>query len=252
VGTTTHTLEQNADMADSPIGTPLPEHVLARRGQLPLKVAPATLTGPRVQLIPLDLGRDLDALQAVSNGQPARLGERAIGAYDPDERIWRYTCAHSGPFPDAAALATYLRPLVDNPTGLCLCVFHRATGQQVGVTNFLNNAPEHLRVELGSIWYSPLVQGTGANTEATYLMLRHAFGLGYRRVEWKCNVRNTRSYRAAVRMGFTSEGTREAYAIAKGCNRDSAWFCILDTEWPTVAANLQHLLEFQAAMEEPV
>ncbi len=120
---------------------------------------------------------------------------------------------------------------MDNPSGLCLCVLDRATGRQVGVTNFLNNAPEHLRIELGSIWYSPLVQGTGANTEATYLMLRHAFGLGYRRVEWKCNVRNTRSYRAALRMGFTYEGTLEAYAIATGCNRDSAWFRILDTEW---------------------
>lgn len=227
-------------MMDTPIGRRLPEDVLARRAQLPLKPAPVTLTGSLVRLFPLDLDRDVAALHAASNGQPASLGHRSIGPYDPDELIWQYM--HAGPFTDAAALRAYLRPLVEAPNGLCLCVVDRSSARQVGVTNFLNNAPEHLRVELGSIWYSPLVQRTGANTEATYLMLRHAFGLGYRRLEWKCNARNTRSWRAAERMGFRFEGILEAYAVAKGCNRDSAWFRMLDSEWPAVEQHLRVLL----------
>lgn len=228
-------------LQDTPIGQRLPEDVLARRTQLPLKVAPVTLTGRRVILKPLELDRDVEALHGVSNGQPIQLGERIMDRYDPDALIWRYM--YAGPFPDADALAAYLSPFVTSSNGLCLCVFDRATGRQVGVVNYLNNAPEHLRVELGSIWYSPILQGRGANTEATYLMLDHAFALGYRRVEWKCNARNIRSRRAALRLGFTFEGVLEAYAIAKGCNRDSAWFRILDREWPRVKAHLESILQ---------
>jgi RimJ/RimL family protein N-acetyltransferase len=227
-------------MEDTPIGVRLSEEVLNRRQELPLKVDPVVLTGSLVELKPLNLARDVEALFAVSNGQPVQLGDRAIGAYDADALIWRYM--YSGPFPDAAALEGYLRPLVESSNGLCLCVFDRGTGRQVGVANFLNNVPDHLRIELGSIWYSPLVQGRGANTEATYLMLVHAFGLGYRRVEWKCNARNERSRRAALRMGFRFEGVLEAYVIAKDCNRDSAWFRILDHEWPAVKTHLEGLL----------
>jgi RimJ/RimL family protein N-acetyltransferase len=226
---------------DTPIGRRLPAETLRRRSELPRKPTPVTLTGRLVQLAPLDLARDVSPLHAASNGQPFSLGNRRIEAYDPEERIWRYM--HAGPFPDEAVLAGYLRPLVDSPTGLCLCVRDRATGHPVGVANYLNNTPEHLRVELGSIWYSPLVQGAGANTEATYLMLRHAFDLGYRRLEWKCNARNTRSRRAAERMGFRFEGVLEAYAIAKNCNRDSAWFRLLSREWPEARARLETMLE---------
>lgn len=201
---------------------------------------PVTLTGSLVELVPLDLTLDVDSLFSISNGRQAQVGDRSIGTYDPHELIWRYM--YSGPFPDGEALRSYLCPLVESSNGLCLCVFDRPTGKQVGVTNFLNNTPEHLRIELGSIWYSPLVQGTGANTEATYLMLCHAFSLGYRRVEWKCNARNRRSWRAAEKMGFRFEGLLEAYVIAKGCNRDSAWFRVLDREWPDVKVHLEGLL----------
>ena len=90
-------------MAESDRGTPLDEVVLARRGSLPLNVAPVTLVGSLVRLAPLDLDRDVAALHAVSNGQPARLGERQIGAYDPDTLIWRYMSA--GPFDRAEDLA---------------------------------------------------------------------------------------------------------------------------------------------------
>jgi RimJ/RimL family protein N-acetyltransferase len=111
--------------------------------------------------------------------------------------------------------------------------------QQLGVVNYQANVPEHLKIELGGIWYSPVAQRTGANTEATYLMLDHAFGLGYRRVEWKCDALNERSRHAAERLGFTFEGVQDAHYIVKGRNRDTAWFRMLDSEWPGVRERLR-------------
>lgn len=222
------------DTVDVSPGERFPDEVLARRTALPLKPAPVTLEGAAVRLAPLDLARDVEALHAVSNGQPATLGARTIAAYDADAVIWRFM--HGGPFAGAAELATYLGAQVEAPNGLCLCVFDLPTGRPVGVTNFMNNVPEHLKVELGGIWYSPLAQRTGANAEAASLMLRHAFALGYRRVEWKCDARNARSRAAALRLGFTFEGVQEAHFIIKGRNRDTAWFRILDHEWPAVRA----------------
>ncbi len=226
--------------APSQTGTSLPEHVLARRAALPLKFAPVTLTGTYVRLAPLDVERDVEALHAVSNGQPARLGDRAIPAYDAETMVWRYMPV--GPFADADALRVALRAQVDAPNGLCLCVFDLPTRQPVGAVNFMSNMPEHLKVELGSIWYSPLVQRTKASLESTYLMLDHAFALGYRRVEWKCDSLNERSRRSALRMGFQFEGIQEFHFIIKGRNRDTAWFRILDHEWPDVKARLEAML----------
>ena len=225
----------------SAVGTPLDDEVLTRRTRLPLKPAPVALTGSRVRLEPLDLDRDVAALHAVSNGQPAALGERRVEAYDPDALIWRYMSG--GPFARAGDLAGWLRPQVEAPNVLCLAVFDVATDRPIGAATYMANMPEHLKVELGSIWYSPLAQRTVANTEATYLMLRHAFELGYRRVEWKCDTLNQRSRNAALRMGFTFEGIQEYHYIVKGRNRDTAWFRILDREWPAVGAHLEGLLE---------
>ena len=227
-------------MLDSQQGARLDDEQLARRESLPVKMAAVTLTGSVVRLAPLELERDVEPLHAVSNGEPARVGERQIEGYDADATIWRYMSG--GPFSSAEDLAAWLRVQVEAPNGLCLCVFDAPTGQPIGVANFMSNAPQHLKVELGSIWYSPLAQRTGANTEATYLMLRHAFDLGYRRVEWKCDTLNWPSRRAALRMGFKFEGIQEHHYIIKGRNRDTAWFRILDHEWPAVKVLLERLL----------
>lgn len=218
------------DQTGAGLGTPLGVDVLARRQALPLKVAPVTLQGARVCLRPLDLAGDVEALHAISNGQPIRRRDRVVGAYDADTLVWRYMSG--GPFERADDLRTWLKSHVDAPNGLCLCVVEQATGEPVGVVNFMSNVPEHLKIELGGIWYSPLAQRTGANTEATYLMLTHAFDLGYRRVEWKCDALNERSRRAALRLGFRFEGIQESHYIVKGRNRDTAWFRLLDHEWP--------------------
>ncbi len=209
----------------------LPDEVLARRAKLPKKPAPVVLTGSRVELRPVDLARDLDALHAVSNGEAYRLGERSVGAYDPEALIWRWM--KGGPFKDKDGLRAYLAVQIDAPDMLPLCVHDRATDTPLGVAAFMANVPADLKIELGSIWYGPIAQGTGASREATHLMCAHAFELGYRRVEWKCDSQNERSRRAALSYGFTFEGIQQAHMIIKNRNRDTAWFRMLEGELRT-------------------
>ncbi len=218
----------------------LPDDVLKRRSQLPLKPSAVTLEGRLVRLVPLDVVRDTAALFALMDGTPITLGERHVEAYDADALIWRWLFA--GPFEDQQGFAAYVQRLVDPSNSLAMVVYDKATGWQVGIACFMNNSPADLKIELGSICYSPIAQRTGANTEATYLMLGHCFGLGYRRLEWKCNALNERSRKAALRMGFQFEGIQDAHMVVKDRNRDTAWFRILDSEWPDVKTRLEGLL----------
>jgi Acetyltransferases, including N-acetylases of ribosomal proteins len=102
-----------------------------------------------------------------------------------------------------------------------------------GLVSFLRITPEHGVIEVGHIHYANRLQKTPAATEAMYLMMNYVFEeLGYRRYEWKCNALNAPSKQSAERLGFTYEGTFRQALISKGLNRDSAWFSILDSEWP--------------------
>jgi RimJ/RimL family protein N-acetyltransferase len=219
---------------------PLPAEILAKRRQLPDKPSPIILSKKHVRLEPLVIVRDAMPLFDVSNGSPITLNDRSMDAYDSGDLIWRYM--FDGPFENVAHLEASLLPQVNAANGLCLCICDLTSGRQVGVANLMSNSPAHLKIELGGIWYSPIIQRTKANTEATYLMLKHVFSLGYRRAEWKCDAKNERSRRAALRMGFQFEGIQENHMIVKDCNRDTAWFRILDTEWPEVQKKLDHLL----------
>ena len=207
----------------------LPDDVLARRAQLPAKPAPVVLAGERVELRPIDPERDCEPLHAVSNGRPFALGERRVEAYDPDVVIWRWMkgAAHR----DAAELRRYLEPWTHNPDTLMMTVRDRPTDTPIGVACFMSNRPDDLKIELGHIWYGPIAQATGAAREATRLMCDHAFGLGYLRVEWKCDVLNERSRRAALSYGFAFEGIQQAHSIVKGRSRDTAWFRMLRADW---------------------
>jgi RimJ/RimL family protein N-acetyltransferase len=211
--------------------------VLTKRETLPLKPAAVTLTGARVRLQPLNIEQDVSILHARSNGQAIAMGDKTINVYDADKLIWRYMSG--GPFADADGLAAWLQLQADAPNGTPLAVYDSATDSPIGVANLMTNTPQHLSIELGNIWYSPLSQGTGANTEASYLMLNHVFELGYRRVIWKCDALNARSRKAALSLGFQFEGIHEQHYIIKGRNRDTAWFRLLDSEWETVQPQLQ-------------
>jgi RimJ/RimL family protein N-acetyltransferase len=193
----------------------LPADVLARRAQLPRKPAPVVLRGELVELRPLDLDADIDELHAISSGP------------DAEARVWRYMSG--GPFADATELRAWLAVQDAADDGRPFTVSMR--GRRVGVANLIANQPQHLKIELGSIWYGQAAQGTGASREATALLLAHVFELGYRRAEWKCDARNEPSRRAALSYGFTFEGIQEAHYIIKDRNRDTAWFRMLDHEW---------------------
>ena len=224
-------------MTDFPVNPALAEGVLAKRETLPVKPAPVTLTGRIVRLQPLDITRDVALLHARSNGQAASLGTKTIEPYDADKLIWRYMSG--GVFDSAEALAAWLQRQVDAADGQPFTVFDVASDSPIGVANLMSNAPAHLSIELGNIWYSPLAQKTGANTEATYLMLKHVFERGYRRVVWKCDALNQRSREAAVKLGFQFEGIHEQHYIIKNRNRDTAWFRLLDSEWDSVRQMLE-------------
>lgn len=219
----------------------LPADVLARIATLPLKPEAIALSGKFVKLIPIDLPRDIAILFEGSNGEPIVTPGKTMAAYDCDRLIWRYMSA--GPFPTSCKLAAFLFAQISAENGCCFCVFDQASGRQIGVVNYMNNFPAHLKVELGNIWYSPVAQGTGANLEATYLLLEHAFALGYRRVEWKCDALNQRSRLAALKIGFLFEGIQANHLIVKDRNRDTAWFRMLDTDWPQARLDLQDLLK---------
>lgn len=214
--------------------------VLSRRKSLAEKCDPVVLTGKQVILKPLEPLRDTKALYSVSNGEAIDLSGKQIMAYDADELIWRFLSV--GPFASSAEMLIYTERLASVQNGLSMAVFHRDSGRQVGVTCFMNNMPEHLRIEIGNIWYSPVVQRSAVNTESTLLMLDHAFSLGYRRVEWKCNALNERSRHAALRLGFSFEGVHRNHLIFKDASRDTAWYSIIDSEWPEKREKLLAML----------
>jgi RimJ/RimL family protein N-acetyltransferase len=103
--------------------------------------------------------------------------------------------------------------------------------------------PQFGVIEIGGIWFGPALQRTTAATEAIYLLARHAFDdLGYRRLEWKCNALNEASRRAAQRFGFTFEGVFRNHMVHKGRNRDTAWYAIIDSDWPRIKTGFERWL----------
>jgi RimJ/RimL family protein N-acetyltransferase len=208
---------------------PLADDVLARRDHLPLKPAPIVLTGSYVELRPLDLDGDVAGLHAVSCGAACTVGTRTHGAYDPEALVWRYLS--DGPFGDADELRAWLASIDGPQDDRPFTVHDRATDVPIGLVCLIANQPLHLKIEIGNVWFGPIAHGTGAARESTQLLLAHAFGLGYRRVDWKCDARNVASRRAALAYGFTFECVQEQHRISKGRNRDTAWYRMLDSEW---------------------
>ena len=125
---------------------------------------------------------------------------------------------------------------------LFYAVVDAATGGATGVASYLRIDPANGSIEVGHINYSPLLQRTPAATEAMYLMMWHVFELGYRRYEWKCNALNAASCAAAERLGFSFEGIFRQAAVVKGRNRDTAWYSLIDEEWPALREAFQRWL----------
>ncbi|KAF3058412.1 hypothetical protein GL218_05789 [Daldinia childiae] len=168
--------------------------------------------------------------------------------------LWDYM--FEGPYDDIAEYRSSLKAkeTSQDPIFYAILLNGKATkaentendesGRVVGIASYLRIDPGHRSIEVGHLMYSSQLQRTPAATEAMYLMLRHAFeDLGYRRYEWKCNSLNAPSSRAALRLGFTCEGLFRKHLIAKGRNRDTTWYSIVDDEWPGVKKALEAWLD---------
>jgi len=187
---------------------------------------PQNFDGRFITLKPLDVAADVAELFAISHVDEAT------------RKLWRYM--PRGPFANVEEQATFLREWQATPNVIAFAVRDAGTQHCLGSISLMSIRAEHGVAELGNIWYAPAAQRTKANTEACYLLLRHCFeDLGYRRMEWKCDSRNEPSRNAALRLGFTFEGIFRQHMIIKGENRDTAWFAMLDHEWPQISASMR-------------
>ncbi len=172
--------------------------------------------------------------------EPVDVERHAAGLFEaysdaPDGRDWTYLFAERPG--DSAAFGNYLRSAAASDDPLHFTIVDLATGAAVGTAALMRIEPVHGVIEVGSIAYSPRLKQTRAGTEAMYLMMRRAFDeLGYRRYEWKCDSLNAPSRAAAHRLGFTFEGIFRQAIVYKNRNRDTAWYSIIDTEWPQLRA----------------
>ena len=147
---------------------------------------------------------------------------------------------HYGPFADAGELAAALGQLDGMPDWQVHSI--AVDGTLLGFLCYLRIDPSGGVIEIGGVTFSEALQRTRAATEAIYILVANAFALGYRRVEWKCDDLNEPSRRAAVRLGFTYEGTFRQATHYRGRNRDTAWFAIIDRDWPALDAEFQRWL----------
>jgi len=176
-----------------------------------------TLKGRAVTVAPL-MPEHAEALFAASSG-PER------------DQLWTYL--FNGPFASLAEFAADVEAKSKASDPLYFAVLDNRDGRPVGYQSLMRIDPNHRVVEVGGIMYTPLLQTTIGSTEAQYLFAKYVFDdLGYRRYEWKCNDRNAPSRRAALRLGFTFEGVFRQHMIVKSRSRDTAWFAMLDHEWP--------------------
>jgi RimJ/RimL family protein N-acetyltransferase len=186
----------------------------------PPPVPPRTsIEGRFCRLDPLDLDRHARDLYAVNS-------------LDRGGRSWTYL--PYGPFASLDSYCTWIASscLSDDP--LFFAIVDKASGKPLGVASYLRIAPSSGSIEVGHIHYSQELKRTLMGTESMFLMMQTVFNLGYRRYEWKCDALNAGSMIAAQRLGFSFEGIFRQASVYKGRNRDTAWFSVIDTEWPSL------------------
>lgn len=210
----------------SPPPTPLGEPVDSNPAARPER---RRLDGRHVSLVPFSVAEHAAAIFEASRGE----------ANTP---LWAYMA--QGPFADLASFETFYAAAATRDDPLLFAIVDSASGKAIGHATYLRITPADRVIEVGNILYTPALQRTIGATEAMYLMARHAFDdLGYRRYEWKCNALNAPSRSAAARLGFAFEGVFRQHMIVKGRNRDTAWFSMLDHEWPQAKAAFEAWLD---------
>ncbi len=189
---------------------------------------PIVLDGRYTRLEPLSLAHAADLF--VASNVP-----------DAEER---FAYLSEPPPKSIADTEAFITSVTGNADPMRFAIIDKATGKTGGRQSLMRITPEHGVIEIGGIYWGPGIARTQRATEALYLFARHIFeDLGYRRFEWKCNDRNEPSKRAAQRFGFTYEGLFRQHMIMKGENRDTAWFSMLDGEWPERKAEFDRWLD---------
>lgn len=174
---------------------------------------------------------------------PARHGDdlwHALEGPGADPKLWDYL--PYGPFTERATFDAWLDNHAAHSDPYFFSVIDKATGQVQGILSLMSIVPAQGRIEIGHVTFGAPMQRSPKSTEAVYLLAKESFALGNRRLEWKCNNENARSKQAAERLGFQFEGVFRQHMVVKGMNRDTAWYSILDSEWPTVAAGFERWL----------
>ena len=187
----------------------------------------AVIEGRFCRLERLDASRHGDALYEASSPADAAARFRYLPDPAPSSR---------------AEFTTWLNRALAGPDAF-YAVVDRQTGRACGRQAFMRMAPEHRSIEIGNIYWGPEISRTPVATEALFLFAEHAFTeLGYRRFEWKCDALNAPSRRAAQRFGFTFEGQFRRAVIVRGRTRDTAWYSIIDADWPRLKAGYERWL----------
>ncbi len=205
-----------------PVGAPL-------RAEFPRPLPPhSALNGRYCRLVPLDAATQAAGLHAAYSSAP-------------DDRGWTYL--PHGPFATLGAYSDWLKTAETSRDPLFYTVLS-PDDRPLGTASYLRITPDAGVIEVGFINFSHLMQGTRTSTEAMFLMMAHVFDdLGYRRYEWKCDDLNAPSRRAAERLGFSYEGTFRQATHYKGRNRDTAWYAMLDGDWPAAKGEFQRWLD---------
>jgi RimJ/RimL family protein N-acetyltransferase len=206
-------MQHDKNRLNQPVGFAVPDWKPPRRPSR------ETLEGRFCHVEPLDPARHADSLYKANS-------------LDVEGRNWTYL--PYGPFDTPAGYRAWLERDCCGSDPLFYAIVNRTDDRAVGVASFLRIDPGNGSIEVGHINYSPLLQRTPAATEAMYLMMKHVFDLGYRRYEWKCDALNAPSRAAAPRLGFSFEGVFRQAAVVKGRNRDTAWYAVIDKEWPAL------------------
>ncbi|KPA89864.1 acetyltransferase, ribosomal protein N-acetylase [Pseudomonas asplenii] len=180
----------------------------------------------------------LEKLDAARHGDELY---RALEGPGADPKLWDYL--PYGPFPQReGAFDDWLAGHAASSDPYFFAVVDKASGEVQGALSLMSIVPAQGRIEIGHVTFGAPMQRSPKSTEAVYLLAREAFALGYRRLEWKCNNDNARSRAAAERLGFQFEGVFRQHMVVKGRNRDTAWFSIIDSEWPAVNAGFERWL----------
>jgi RimJ/RimL family protein N-acetyltransferase len=165
----------------------------------------------------------------------------AANRLDDTGRMWTYL--PYGPFADLDEYRRWMRATCAGADPLFFAIVDAATSRATGAAAYLRITPAAGAIEVGHLQFSPQLQRTRAATEAMTLMMRRAFELGYRRYEWKCDALNAASRAAAERLGFTFEGLFRQATVYKGRSRDTAWYSVIDTEWPRLSRAFEMWLD---------